>query len=173
MTTVMRPPSPRSAAPAPSGLLTWAIAGLVTLGLLWLAFSMFVAGQGPLAVGLLAFGLIAVYVYTSSTTLAWKYLFPGVTGMLIFVAFPLVYTMQIGFTNYSSSHLLSQERARAYLLEQTEVDESTLRPYALHREGTALRLVLQGRPGWLEHVEGACSALTQLSHSAGRPLMLL
>jgi maltose/maltodextrin transport system permease protein len=143
MTTVMRAPSPRSAAPAPSGLLTWAIAGLVTLGLLWLAFSMFVAGQGPLAVGLLAFGLIAVYVYASSTTLAWKYLFPGVAGMLIFVAFPLVYTMQIGFTNYSSSHLLTQDRARAYLLEQTEVDEATLRPYALHREGQALRLVLQ------------------------------
>jgi ABC-type sugar transport system permease subunit len=50
--------------------------------------------------------------------LAWKYLFPGVAGMLLFVAFPLLYTVQIGFTNYSSSNLLEEERARAYLLDQ-------------------------------------------------------
>ena len=36
----------------------------------------------------------------SRATIAWRYLFPGVAGMLLFVAFPLVYTMRIGFTNY-------------------------------------------------------------------------
>ena len=45
--------------------------------------------------------------------------------MLLFVAFPLLYTVQIGFTNYSSSNLLTQEaRARGYLLEQAVVDET-------------------------------------------------
>ena len=32
--------------------------------------------------------------------------------MLVFVAFPLLYTVQIGFTNYSSSNLLEEARSR-------------------------------------------------------------
>ena len=132
-----------SAAAPPSPWLQHGIAALAGLALLWLVFNLWAAGQPLVAVGVLAFGSAALVVYGTATSVAWKYLFPGVAGMLIFVAFPLVYTMQIGFTNYSSSHLLTQDRARAYLLEQTEVDEATLRPYALHREGQALRLVLQ------------------------------
>ena len=124
-----------------------ALAGVATLALLWLVFTMVVAGQAVAGVGVLAIGGIAIYVYATSTSVAWKYLFPGVVGMLVFVAFPLLYTVQIGFTNYSSAHLLSYERARAYLLEQTTVDEAQLRGYSVHREGGQLRIALQPREG--------------------------
>ncbi len=73
---------------------------------------------------------------------AWRYLFPGVLAMLLFVAFPLVYTVQIGFTNYSASNLLSQERARGYLMEQAEVNEARAYGYSLHADGDAVRLLL-------------------------------
>ena len=62
--------------------------------------------------------------------------------MLLFVAFPLVYTMWIGFTNYSSTHLLGQARVKAYLLEQTVPDEDHSLEFTLHRDGDKLRLVL-------------------------------
>jgi maltose/maltodextrin transport system permease protein len=75
--------------------------------------------------------------------LAWKYLFPGVAAMLLFVAFPLVYTMQIGFTNYSSNNLLSQQRAREYLLEQAVPDEGSTLGFTLHPDGSEYRIVLQ------------------------------
>jgi maltose/maltodextrin transport system permease protein len=75
--------------------------------------------------------------------LAWKYLFPGVAAMLLFVAFPLVYTMQIGFTNYSSNNLLSQQRAREYLLEQAVPDEGSTLGFTLHADGSEYRIVLQ------------------------------
>ena len=75
--------------------------------------------------------------------LAWKYLFPGVVAMLLFVAFPLVYTMQIGFTNYSSNNLLSQQRAREYLLEQAVPDEGSTLAFTLHPDGNEYRIVLQ------------------------------
>ena len=129
--------------------ITWATAGATTLALLWLAFGMTRAGQPLVALGVLSFGLIAVYVYASATTLAWKYLFPGVAGMLVFVAFPLLYTMQIGFTNYSSSHLLTEQRAREYLLDQFEVDEASLAPFAVHGSGSGstLHIVLEGEGG--------------------------
>ena len=66
---------------------------------------------------------------------AWRYLFPGVLAMLLFVAFPLVYTVQIGFTNYSASNLLSEDRARGYLLEQADVSEARAYGFSLHAPG--------------------------------------
>jgi maltose/maltodextrin transport system permease protein len=119
-----------------------ALAALVAVGGLWLVFTVYTAGQPLLALG--AFALIGagLYVYLSGAALAWRYLFPGVVGMLLFVAFPLVYTMWIGFTNYSSTHLLSQARVKAYLLEQTVPDEDHSLEFTLHPDGGGLRLVL-------------------------------
>jgi maltose/maltodextrin transport system permease protein len=75
-------------------------------------------------------------------TSALAYLFPGVAGMLVFALFPLLYTVQIAFTNYSSIHLLSEEKARAYLLDQTDVDEDRAMAFTLHRDGGAWRIAL-------------------------------
>ena len=132
----------RPASARPPGALGWVVAGASALAVLWTVYTLHLAGRPLWAVGVLVFGALALHVYTTSSSLAWRYLFPGVAGMLLFVAFPLVYTVQIGFTNYSSAHLLERERARAYLLEQIEVDESTVRPFTLHAEGDAVRLVL-------------------------------
>ena len=94
----------------------------VMLPLLWTVFGLYQTGRPVWAATALALGSVTVWIYASARTLAARYLFPGVLGMLVFVAVPLVYTVQIGFTNYSSSHLLDLERARSYLLEQVEVD---------------------------------------------------
>ena len=122
------------------------VAALVALVGLWLVYAAYAAGQPVLALG--AFVLIGagLYVYVSRAALAWRYLFPGVMGMLLFVAFPLVYTMWIGFTNYSSTHLLSQARVKAYLLEQTVPDEDHSLEFTLHPDGEGLRLALAPSP---------------------------
>jgi len=118
------------------------VAAVVAALGLWLVFAIYSAGQPVLAIAALALLAAGLYVYVSRTALAWRYLFPGVVGMLLFVAFPLVYTMWIGFTNYSSAHLLSQERVKAYLLEQAVPDEDHSLQFTLHPEGDQLRLVL-------------------------------
>ena len=127
--------------------LQGSVAALAALALLWLVFSLWVAGQPLLAVGVLALGGSAIVVYGTAQSVAWKYLFPGIVGMLVFVAFPLLYTVQIGFTNYSSSNLLEEERARRYLLEQSVADEAHARPFTLHAEGSGLRLKLMPEDG--------------------------
>jgi len=137
-------PRRRSAA---SPWLQWLIAGTAALALLWLVFSLWAAGQPLVAVGLLAFGGSAIVVYGTAQSVAWKYLYPGIAGMLVFVAFPLLYTVQIGFTNYSSSNLLDQDRARNYLLDQTVVDEARTRAFTLHADGDAYRVRLQAAEG--------------------------
>jgi maltose/maltodextrin transport system permease protein len=123
-------------------MLSKAIAVLVALGLLWLAFAIYTSGQAVWAALVLSLGALSLYVYVSAKTLAWRYLFPGVMAMLVFVAFPLVYTIQIGFTNYSANNLLSEERARDYLLDQADVNESRAYAFSVHADGNDVRLVL-------------------------------
>ena len=60
-----------------------------------------------------------VWVYTSPRAYAYRYLFPGIGAALVFVVFPMLYTVRISFTNYSSRNLLSFDRATRYLLEET------------------------------------------------------
>ncbi|MEI8325000.1 MAG: maltose ABC transporter permease MalF, partial [Betaproteobacteria bacterium] len=125
-----------------SSPIKWPLAAIASLALLWLVLGVYRQGQPLWALGLLALGGLGLYVYLSARTLAWRYLFPGVAAMLVFVAFPLLYTMQIGFTNYSSSNLLSEERARGYLLDQAEVDEAKAMEFSLHAQGEQFRLLL-------------------------------
>ncbi len=134
-----------------SSLTRHAVVAATALVLLWAVFRTYAAGQPMWALGLLAAGAAALTVYASAgRNVAWKYLFPGVAGMLLFAAFPLLYTVQIGFTNYSSAHLLTEERARAYLLDQREFDETGAFEFTLLRDGNGHRLKLtpaDGRDG--------------------------
>ncbi|MEN9629700.1 MAG: hypothetical protein RJA10_2927, partial [Pseudomonadota bacterium] len=121
------------------------LSACAALAVLWTVFRAHAAGQSMLALGLLVFGSVAIGLYASSRSLAWKYLFPGVAGMLVFMAVPLLYTVQLGFTNYSSAHLLSEDSARAYLLAQTEVDDARVYTFGLHADGPGWRLALTPR----------------------------
>lgn len=126
-------------------LLSRSVLLLTALALLWMAFGLFSAGQPLVAVGVLIFGGTALGIYGSAKSLAWRYLFPGVAGMLLFVAFPLLYTVQIGFTNYSSANLLEFERARDYLLSQSTADEAHAYDMSVHGDGAQHRLLLTAR----------------------------
>ena len=139
--------------------LKWPVMMATTLALLWLTMGLYGMGQAVLAVVVLAFGGLSIYIYASARTLAWRYLLPGVAGMLVFVAFPLLYTMQIGFTNYSASNLLSFERARAYLLDQATVDEDTALGFTLHTDGSALRILLRPPEGATDGTQYVSSPL--------------
>ncbi len=77
-------------------------------------------------------------------TRAWPYLLPGIVTALVFVIFPMLYTMAMGFTNFSARNLLDYERARALLLEEKLTVEGSERAFSLHPEGEQLRLLLQG-----------------------------
>ncbi|GAB4042836.1 MAG: maltose ABC transporter permease MalF [Rubrivivax sp.] len=144
-----------------------AMAAVATLALLWLVYSAHLAGQPFVALGLLVLGGSAIGVYASARTLAWKYLFPGVTGMLVFVAFPLLYTVQIGFTNYSSNHLLTEDRARAYLLDQHGFDEARIHGFTLHAGG---RMVLTAPDGARFTAAAGETALVPLQTDPGPAL---
>jgi maltose/maltodextrin transport system permease protein len=84
---------------------------------------------------LLVITALALWTYTSRRTGASRYLFPGIAAALVFVIFPMLYTIGIGFTNYSSTNLLDASRAKAYLLEESTQAAGSERAFSLHREG--------------------------------------
>ncbi|WP_395702366.1 maltose ABC transporter permease MalF [Aquabacterium sp.] len=127
--------------------LRWTLLALLAAGLLWGVLRLQASGQPLLALAVLVGGAVALYVYGSARTLASRYLFPGVAGMLLFVAFPLLYTTQMGFTNYSANNLLTEDRARSYLLDQAAVDEDHAWTFTLQPEGARWRLRLQPAEG--------------------------
>lgn len=126
--------------------LYWPTVTAVALGALYLVFTLYATGLTAWALGALVLFGAGFAVYLSRAGFAYRYLFPGVAGMLLFIAFPLAYTTQIGFTNYSSAHLLSQERVREFLLDQHDTVLDEVREYSVHATGDEYRLVLRG-PG--------------------------
>ncbi len=121
-------------------LLKWPFTAVLALGCLYLVWLVYVSGEPLWAVVALALFSLAFYVYLAQRTQAYRYLFPGLAGIGIFVVFPILYTVQIGFTNFSSTNLLSLERATAYLLERTQPVEGPSYVFTVHRDGDAFRL---------------------------------
>lgn len=123
------------------GLISLSVMGLFSLYLVTLLYGV---GELLLAGTLLVLVAFAAWTYSSSKTMALRYLFPGVAAAIVFVVFPMVYTIAIGFTNFSSSNLLEYDRARQYLLDETysEPGVSTY-SFGLYQDGHQYRLRLE------------------------------
>jgi maltose/maltodextrin transport system permease protein len=126
----------------------------MALGLvgLWAVMAVHAAGQALLATVLLAITGLGVWTYASARTNALRYLFPAVGAALLFVAFPMAYTVGMGLTNQSSRNLLAQPEARQQLLQERIVDAATQRPFELWVLGDRAVLemtpLVQGEPAW-------------------------
>ncbi|HZC35065.1 MAG TPA: hypothetical protein VE242_05600, partial [Chthoniobacterales bacterium] len=119
------------------------IAVLVVLPVLYLDFLAYQSGnswQGIVLLGLIALGL---YIYLSPRAYAYRYLFPGLLAFGIFVIFPLLYTVYISLTKYSSRHLLSY-RDVTELLEQDSyiVPNTPSYDYTLYRQANGKYVLL-------------------------------
>lgn len=168
-----------------AAFLKWPLVAGIAAACLWLVMAIISTGQLAWGIGALVLFGSAFWVYLSKASFAYRYLFPGIAGMMLFVAFPLVYTFQLGFTNYSSTNLLTEERSRAYLLDQSEFDEDEALAYSLHPDGKEFRLVLRdasGEPVWVTGPLALRSGKTppvitpqapaQASFAIGEPLTL-
>ena len=127
-------------------VLKWPAAAAAAVAGLYLVWLVYLSGEPLWAVFTLALVALAFFVYLSNIAFAYRYLFPGLAGMAVFVVFPILYTTQIGFTNYSSTNLLTFERATGYLLEQTQPGEGTSYSFTVHPDGAefVLRFVPKG-----------------------------
>lgn len=116
--------------------------GVLTLAALYLVTVVYAVGETLLAGLMLVTVALALWTYSSAKTVALRYLFPGIAAAMVFVVFPMVYTVAIGFTNYSSRNLLDVDRARQFLLDETLPATDGGFGFTLHADGSEFRLKL-------------------------------
>lgn len=118
---------------------------MLLLGLVGLYFVTVVysTGESLLAGTMLVVLAAFIWIYTWPRAYAYRYLFPGIGAALIFVVFPMLYTVSLGFTNYSSKNLLTFPRATQYLLEETFRAEGATYHFTLHADGDQARIRLE------------------------------
>jgi maltose/maltodextrin transport system permease protein len=154
-------------------LIKWSTTAVLALACLYVVWLIFLSGEllfGVLAMGLFGLGF---FVYLSNVGFAYRYLFPGLAGMLVFVLFPLLYTVQIGFTNYSSRNLLDFERATAYLLEQRAPGEGNAYNFTLHADGPEFRIRLTPKHDEADLEDPAKAKAIDAASFVSNPLALL
>jgi maltose/maltodextrin transport system permease protein len=121
-------------------LARWALTAVAGLSCLYAAFLLYTLAQPLFGAMMLALGLGTLFVFGSARTEAWRFIFPGFAAVLIFVAFPVIYTIWLGFTNYSSFNLLTYDRAVEVLMSNKTIDATSERPFAVSGEPGAYRL---------------------------------
>jgi maltose/maltodextrin transport system permease protein len=121
----------------------WALQALIAVAALYVVVMIYIGGQPILGTVVLGACALAAYIFSSQKTYVGRYLFPGLVGIAVFVVLPLVYTVWIGFTNYSSSNILTLERATSVLLSTTIRKEGETYLFTLHPEADQFRLVLR------------------------------
>ena len=86
-------------------------------GLLFLCQQLLRAHDALAAMAVLGVAGLLVLLQFSKRLQAWRYVMPGVSAVLVFIVLPMAFTLGIAFTNSSSAHLLSFERATDALLQ--------------------------------------------------------
>ena len=118
------------------------LVALTCLVLLFGAFILYMAAQPLFGVILLALAIGIAIVFGANRFYGARFIFPGVAAVLIFIAFPVLYTIYLGFTNYSSFNLLSYERTVAVLTSRGTADPATEQPFNVARDGDSYRIWL-------------------------------
>ncbi len=100
-------------------LLKSVLIGICCLLVGYLLVLMYAQGEYLFALLTLILSATGLWIFANRRAYAWRYVYPGVAGMALFVLFPLACTIAIAFTNYSSTNQLTFERAQQVLLGRT------------------------------------------------------
>lgn len=100
-------------------VLKWAALGLVGIVNGYATILMYSRGEIAFAILTVILTALALYIFGSKKTYAHRYIYPGVAGMILFILFPLAYTVNLAFTNYSAKNQLTLERAQSVLEGRT------------------------------------------------------
>ncbi|NHB93522.1 maltose ABC transporter permease MalF [Photorhabdus cinerea] len=98
--------------------LKWFAVSLCILFTGYLVVLMYSQGEYLFAILTLVLLGTGIYVFSNRNTYAWRYTYPGIAGIGLFILFPLICTIAIAFTNYSGTNQLTFERAQSVLMSR-------------------------------------------------------
>ncbi len=115
---------------------------LVSVCLLAGSFYLYQISQPVFGAILLALSAGFAIIFGANRFYGARFIFPGIAAVLVFIAFPVIYTTYIGFTNYSSFNLLTYERTVEVLTSRSSIDKTTEQPFSVARDGDSYRIWL-------------------------------
>lgn len=105
--------------------------GLVNAVAVW-AGTVLAGRERWVAVGVLVAATVAIdLAYVLRRALPLKFVIPGMLLMICFQAVPIVYTVNIAFTNYSTGHILTKDEAVAAINENSLAPAASGKSYAM------------------------------------------
>lgn len=122
--------------------LKWSLLGMIGVVNGYATVLMYAQGEMPFALLTVVLTALALYIFGSKKTYAHRYIFPGVAGMLVFIIFPLVYTIGLAFTNYSASNQLTLERTQS-VLEQRSFQSGESYGFELYKVENGHQLIIK------------------------------
>ncbi|WP_312982101.1 maltose ABC transporter permease MalF [Atlantibacter sp.] len=124
-----------------SDKLKWTAVALLGLMVGYLVVLMYAQGEYLFAIVTLILSSVGLYIFANRRAYAWRYVYPGLAGMGLFVLFPLICTIAIAFTNYSSTNQLTFERAQQVLMDRQYQAGKTF-SFGLYPDNEKWRLAL-------------------------------
>ncbi|WP_416396208.1 maltose ABC transporter permease MalF [Allohahella sp. A8] len=115
-------------------IIKFGVSALIIGLALYLILALYAQGEFVFALLFLVLTGSAVFVFFDKRLYAHRYIYPSLAGMTLFVIFPLLYTVGIGFTNFSADNLLSHERVQQSLLSRTYESEAVRYKYQLFEQ---------------------------------------
>ena len=123
---------------------------LLSVFFLYVTLTMYAKNEILYGTFVLVFTATFGFVFLSEKAYVWRYVFPGLVGVFVFVIFPIMYTLGLTFTNKSNLHLLSFAQSKAYFLQQAYVAEGSHDyPLTLLMDGDNTQLMLEDANGAL------------------------
>ncbi len=111
--------------------LKWLVLGVSALAFLYVVWGLYLAGEPLFAVITMALGLAIFILFGWARFYTWRFVFPAVAAVALFIVLPVLYTTGIGFTNFSARNLLTFERVQDYHLQATITDPADKRGFGL------------------------------------------
>ncbi|UUM32073.1 maltose ABC transporter permease MalF [Vibrio japonicus] len=139
--------------------IKWALLGSVGVLNGYATILMYSRGEMAFALLTLILTALALYIFGSKKTYAHRYIYPGIAGMILFILFPLAYTVGLAFTNYSAKNQLTLERAQTVLKERTFQSGDSY-PFTLYKTENGHRIAVEKGDQLLATDEFNLSALS-------------
>lgn len=124
-----------------SVFIKWALLGSVGIINGYATTLMYSRGEVSFALLTVILTALALYIFGSKKTYAHRYIYPGIAGMILFIIFPLAYTIGLAFTNYSAKNQLTLERTQSVLLERTFQSGDSF-PFSLYKTDSGHQIII-------------------------------
>ena len=136
----------------PGKWVAWGLVAAIDLVLLYGVTMMYATGEIAFALLVLLIVVSGTWVFISSKGYCYRYVYPALLGVTVFIVFPLLYTVNVAFTNYSSSNLLPLERVKAIHMAKTYKTEGETYSYKVYQQDDQYRLLFSSNRDTAKHL---------------------